>query len=518
MKKNGDKKLIIKNSMFLAIRMAVVMIITLFTTKFILSNLGVEDYGVYNVTLGIVAMCTFLAPSLTNAIQRFYSYELEKNGESGATEVLNCGLVIQILVSLLLIVICETLGLYYVINYLNVPEGREFSALCVFHISVAAIVLSMVQIPFISAVIAHEKMNFYAILSALDTLLKLFIAIGIKYATCDKLILYGFLILLIQALNFVAYVVYASLNFKEVRVRLSFDFTLLKKIIAFTSWNMFETLSRIGKDQGMNLMFNYFYGPILNAARGVANQVVYSFANIVDSTLMASKPQMVQSYAKGDTYTSINMFLTLSKCSVFLVFIMSFPVFVEIDYILDIWLHDSVPQYASLIIRLSIIYTIIDKLAAPVTALIHAVGRIGLYHIVVSVMNIVVLPISFTMFNMGFDIECIYGIMIFATILAQFFYISILNKVITIPKYLYFQEVVVRFLYILPAVLVPLIILYFMEAGLFRFLIFTVVSILSIAGAIYFLGLNNKEKALIESLIRKVVNKTINKYNIGSND
>ncbi len=498
-----NKKLIAKNSIYLAIRMVIVTLISIFTTRYLLNNLGVEDYGVYNVTLGIVMMCTFLSPSLSNAIQRFYSYELGKNGAEGATKVLNTGLLIQIAMVLLIIVVAETIGLWYVNNYLVIPEGRETAVFWVYEISVVAISLSMLQVPFMAAIMAHEKMNYFALINILDAVLKLCIAIAIKYSSFDRLIFYGILLLTIYIIDFFAYSVYCFLKFSETRIDLKLNKGLLKSIGSFTGWNLFETVARMFKDQGCNLLFNFFYGPVVNAARGVANQVTYAFTSIVESTIMASRPQMVQSYARGDVNSSIKIFYTLSKCTLFLIFIVSLPVFIDIDYILKLWLGESVPDYAALLVRLSILVVLVDKLASPVTALIHATGNIKKYHISSGIINIIVLPVSFLILYLGGNVTMVYVATILFTIVAQTIFLYIVKRQLNISLRTYVFEVVIRFIATLPAVIAPVLVFMHMPSSFLRLVLIIMASLVASLLSVFYLGLNSREKQLLLSIVKK---------------
>ncbi len=501
---SSSQKRILKNSVFLAIRMVVIMFISLFTTRYLLNNLGVEDYGVYNVTLGIVLMCTFLSPSLTNAIQRFYNYELGKTGYEGATKVLNTGLLIQSIMAIIIIIGCETIGLWYISNHLVVPEGREHATMVVYQISVFSTALSMLQVPFVASIMAHEDMNYYAVINILDAFFKLIIAILIKNAPFDRLIFYGLLLFCISVFDFLAYLIYSIRRYKDVRLNFKYDLKMVKSLGSFTGWNLFETIARLLKDQGCNLLFNFFFGTVINAARGVANQVTYAFTGIVESTIMASRPQMVQSYAQGKVKTSTSMFYTLSKGTLFLVYLLSLPVFLEIDYILHLWLGASIPECASILIRLSIIVTLFDKLASPVTALIHATGNIKKYHICSGLLNIIVLPLSWLTLYLGYGIVEVYIITIIFTILAQTLYIFILKHLVNITLLEYFRLVVLRFLLILPSAIVPIIFFLYFEEGLLRFLYVSISSVCLSLVFIYLIGLNSSERTLVKSTLKLI--------------
>ena len=502
MGEQDNNKRVVKNSIFLAARMVIVTLISIFTTRFLLKNLGVEDFGVYNVTLGIVALCTFLSPAFSNAIQRYFNFELGKNGIKGAIKVFNSSVQIQIAMVLLIVLICETIGLWYVKERLVVPEGRHDAALWIFHISVIAFSLSLLQVPFVAAILAHEKMNFYAIVNIIDAVFKLLIAIGIAFASCDKLIIYGFLILGINIFNFVVYWIYSVLKFKEIRLNICYDKKLLLGLLSFSGWNLFETVARIGKEQGGNLLLNYFFGPVLNAAKGVTNQVSYAFSSIIDSTVMASRPQMVMSYSKGDIQRSVSMFYSLSKGTLLLIFMLAMPVYLDVEYILRIWIGTNIPAYSVDLIRLSIVLLLIDKLASPVTALIHATGKVKRYHLLSGIINILVVPVAWYFFDLGFNPTVLYYVMIVGAFTAQIIFLYVIRRLITFSVMEYVNKVCFPFAVVfISACWIPFLIESFMNEGFIRLLLVSLSSFVIFSIFTYIFALSSGERKLINDFL-----------------
>lgn len=497
-----NNKRVAKNSIFLAARMVVVTLISIFTTRFLLKNLGVEDYGVYNVTLGIVALCTFLSPAFSNAIQRYFNFELGKNGVEGAKKVFNSSFLIQVVMVLFIVLLCETIGRWYVLEKLVVPDGRQEAAYWVFQISVISFSISMLQVPFVASILAHERMNFYAIVNIIDAVLKLVIAIGITYSSYDKLVIYGLLLLGVNVINIVLYWFYSHLHFEEIRFALIIDKPLLKGLVTFSGWNLFETIARVGKDQGGNLLLNFYFGPVLNAARGVTNQVSYAFSSIVDSTVMAARPQMVMEYAKGNCQRSLSLFYSLSKGTLLLIFMLGLPVFLDTEYILKLWLGSDIPSYSVELIRLSIVFLLIDKLASPVTALIHATGNVKRYHLISGVLNILVVPFAWLFFALGFNPTAIYYVTIVVALIAQVIFLYVIKNIIPFSSRIYFREVCLPFLYVFFfSIWIPILIEVFTKEGIVRLLAVAISSIVIICVAAYFLALNEKEKQLISEML-----------------
>ena len=501
---NSSNKTIAKNTIFLIIRMVIVTFITIFTTRFLLQNLGIEDYGVYNVTLGIVAICSFLRPSLANAVQRFYNVELGKNSLQGATRVFSTGLFIHFCIALLLVVICELLGLWYINTTMVIPDGRYDAVFWVFQISMVSMFFSMIQVPYTAAVMAHEKMDFFAALNVIDAVLKLLIAILICYSPFDRLVFYGFLLLCVTFFNLVINAWYAHHNFKEAYFSKDGIRDLLRPLLSFSFWNMFESLARIGKDQGSNMLLNYYFGPAVNAARGVTGQVSFALASLIDTSGTAARPQMVQRFAKGEVESSISIFYSLSKVVAIVVILIGVPIFLETNYVLHLWLGDNIPSYSIVFVRLVIIMTFVDKLATPVTSIIHATGKIKKYHLTASIINLLVMPLVWLFFSMDYDAEYLYISFILGSFVAQALFVRILNKQVCISKSKYLIDVIAKpLLTLLMAAILPVYLHYSMEEGFMRLVAVSCAMLLMMAPIGYTICLSKSEKGLIRSFLAK---------------
>lgn len=480
------------------------MFITIFTTRFLLQNLGIEDYGVYNVTLGIVAIFSFLRPSLANTVQRFYNVELGKNSLQGATKVFSTGLFIHFCIALLLVVICEALGLWYINTTMVIPDGRYDAVFWVFQISMVSLFFSMIQVPYTAAVMAHEKMDFFAALNVIDAVLKLLIAILICYSPFDRLVFYGFLLLCITIFNLIINAWYTHRNFKEAYFCKDGIRELLRPLLSFSFWNMFESLARIGKDQGCNMLLNYYFGPAVNAARGVTGQVSFALSSLIDTSGIAARPQLVQRYAKGEIKSSISIFYFLSKVVAIVVILIGVPIYLETNYVLHLWLGKNIPTYSIIFVRLVIIMTFVDKLATPVTSIIHASGRIKNYHLTASVVNISVIPFVWLFFSMGYDAEYLYISFILGSFIAQVLFVLILNKQVCITKSRYFIDVIAKpLLTLFLSAILPVYIHYSMEEGFVRLVAVSCTMFIMMALIGYTVCLNKSEKGLIRSFLIK---------------
>ena len=492
-----------KNAIFLSIRMVIVTFISIFTTRYLLINLGVENYGVYNVTIGIVSMCAFLQPSLSNAIQRFYNFKLGNSDLFGATCVFNAGLYIQIGLALAIVAICESVGLWYVFNKLVVPEGRFEAVLWVFHISILSIAISMIQVPYMAVVLAHERMDFYAILNIIDVVLKLIIAYLIKYSVYDKLVFYGLMLCLVNLANLFIYIVFVKRKFPEVYLCVKGIGIQFRLILSFSFWNLLESVARIGKSQGGNMLLNYYFGPVINASRGLAEQIYYAFSSFVESASTAVRPQMVQRYAKGDIGGAVGIFYTLSKFSVLILLMLAYPFYLEIDYVLQLWLGSTVPVFATIFIRLTILWLLVDKLASPITAIIHATGKVKKYHFLSGIINFMTIPIAWVLFMLGMPPFLLYIVFFICAFIAQGVFIMVLKRLLNISISKYLNEVIVKpfFAFFIVAIF-PLSISIFLDEGGVRLFLICLSNIVLFSCSLYFVALDTKEKKMLKQLIR----------------
>lgn len=500
----NDNSRIAKNTIFLSLRMVVVMVITIFTTRLLLEGLGVEDYGVYNVTIGIVSLCSFLQPAMANGIQRFFNFEIGKNDLNRAKNVFNTGIQIQLIISILIIVICETIGLWYVMNKLVVAPDRYPATLIIYQISIVSLVLNMMQVPYMAAIMGHEKMDFFALISVFDAVLKLGITYSLRFSTSDHLILYAVLLLGVTFFNFFAYAIYSVKKFPEIRLRRRVNRDLFKPMLSFSGWNLLEKFARLGKDQGINIALNFFFGPVVNAARGVVGQVTYAFGSLVDSTVTASRPQSIQSYARGEYQRTLHIMFSLSKFTLLMLYVVIFPVYLELPYVLHLWLGDNIPEYTLSLLNIALITILVDKLAAPISVVVHATGKMKLFNLASGSMNIAVIPISVIALLQGADAVFIYWIILIMTVLTQVVLVFALRKLIEFSITSYVTNVVLRsMLVVLVSFWIPWLIHSVMDEGFARLVavLFASLSFCSIAA--YMIGLNASEKAICKSFINK---------------
>ena len=310
-----SNKRIAKNTIFLYIRMFFVLVVSLFTTRIVLQALGVIDYGIYNVVAGFVSMFAFLNTSMSNGIQRFYNFQMGCNDKGNITKVYNTALQIQALIALILLILLETFGLWYINYQMIIPADRLNAAQWIFQFSVLSLIIIVIQVPYSAAIMAHEKMQFYSYISIVEVIAKLAIAYLLLTVKYDKLVIYGLLSLIVTIIIFTVNFVYAKIKFRDLKFKLFWDKDYLKPMLSFSGWNIFGSFAYLLKGQGLNLLLNAFFGPIVNAARGISNMVMNAIQGFQSNIVIAFRPQIVQSYAAQDINRVTNLFYSLSKIS-----------------------------------------------------------------------------------------------------------------------------------------------------------------------------------------------------------
>lgn len=509
MSNSENNKRIAKNSLFMSIRMVIVLAITLYTSRVILGVLGVEDYGVYNVVAGFVTMFGFFNSSLSNGIQRFYNFELGKNGVEGARRVYNMALLIQVLLALIIVLPTEILGLWYLHNKMVIPEGRMFAAEWIFQLSLLTFVLHILQVPYTAAVMAHERMDFYAVVSIFNVLISLGAVFLIPHLGGDALILYGILITLIAFVTLLFYIIYCKRYFKEISIERTFRHSLFKEMLSFSGWNIFGTLGQMLKDQGVNLILNFFFGPVVNAARGIANQVKGGLQSFVANITVPVRPQVVQSYSKGDLNRSLFLTYTISKLSCYFLLLMALPIMLEIDFVLQIWLGNNVPEYTSIFVIIILLDAFLNNLNSAISGIVHASGKMKTYQLcggVISIISVIIVYIAMLIWDVpSFALIVLLALDIVRQCVALFVVKTIVRE-FSLKTYL--QDVVIPLILVASAALIfPILAHHYMQEGALRFLIVLAVSLLSVACCIYLMGLNTSEKNLVRQLLGKVINK-----------
>ena len=479
-----------------------VLIVSLYTSRVVLSTLGVVDYGIYNVVSGFVSLFAFLNATLSASVQRFYNYEGTLNGFEGFRSVYVTSLIIHLGLSLVIFILLESVGLWYVNSVMVLPSERLFAANVVFQTSVISLLIVFLQIPYLGAVMAKQCMNFYAIVSIIDILLKFIIVLLLPYIPYDKLLVYAFLSLFISVLNFTLYYCYSRFKFKEISFKLEFNKPLFKQIIGFTGWNVIGTFAFMLKGQGVNMLLNVFFGPIINAARGIAYQVSGAISGFSSNIAIAFRPQIVNTFAESEYDKVRNLILTESRVCFMLIATLVIPVIIDIDYILHLWLGDNLPNLTSTFIILVLIDTLICTLNTPCTQIVHATGQIRKYQIASTIVNILLLPTSWIFLKLGFNSIFVFILVIIFSVINQLVCILIANRIFPIGLNKYFIEVLVPCaLYITILPIAPLIIFNNLEMTFFRLLCVGISTLLMALPLSYWLALTDSQRNVVSKFI-----------------
>ncbi len=482
------------------------MLISIYTTRIILKALGVTDYGIHNVVAGFVSMFAFLNTAMSGSIQRFYNYHIGKYGSDSINHTFTLALLVQAILALIILIITESVGLWYMKHYMVMPADRINAAFWVFHCSVSSLVLTVLQVPFMAAVMAFERINFFAALSILDAVLKLaisFFILNVPDEQIDRLKVYGTLLLGISVFNIVTYAGFSLRTFKSLRFSKVIDLTQLKEMLSFSGWSLFGVFAFMVRSQGVNMVLNMFFGPVVNAARGLSNQINYALSQFSSSIFTASRPQIVEAYASSDYKRTITLFYACSKLSFYLLLIFSVPVILEIDYILQLWLGQNVPVVTASFTILVIIISLISNFHTVLTTMFQATGRVKWFNLVSFAFISSTVPVSYLCLKEGMAAISVYYASIVMTTLCVAVCLVLLNRIVHFGLRRYLLEVIIPAALIGGVAIVPgVLIREIMEIGIVRFLAVFAISTISIGLLVFFIGIGKYEKEWLQNLVR----------------
>lgn len=504
----NENKRIARNTLLLYIRMIAMVIISLYTSRIVLKVLGEEDFGIYNVVGGIISFLGFLTSSLAGAASRFITYALGKEDNNNLKKTFNNIILIHLLFAGLILIVGETIGLWFIKTQLNIPPEREYAAMWVYQMSVFTAMGGLICAPFNSVIIAHEKMSTFAYLSLSDAILKLvsvFILLNINY---DKLIFYSIYIFIIQVFDFALYIIYCKYNFEETKriILTKIDKNLFKEIFFFAGWTMSGSLAYFGFTQGLNILLNIFFNPIINAARGIAVQVQNIVNTFNNNFLMAINPQITKKYAAGDYLRVKELIINSSRFSLYLMLLICIPLFLEVNLILHWWLGEY-PQHTDSFLRLILITSILSCLANPIITTVHATGRMKKFQLIESSILLTIVPIAYFCLKLDTSIpEIVFFIHICIEIIAQCARLKIVLPMINMTIKEYTSAVMKKIIIvILLAPILPIIIYYNTEQNFLSFISICITSTISILFCIYTLGLDQHERNTIKEVINKKI-------------
>ena len=504
---NSNRR-IAKNTLYLYLLMIITMIVSLYTARVVLLALGADDYGIYNVVGGIVVLFSFMNTAMSNATQRFLSYELGRGADGETERTFSMSVTCHVILALSVIIFAETFGLWFVVTQLNIPEGREFAMFWVYQFSVATFVTNIIRVPYNASVISYEKMSFYAYLSIADVFFNLGIAFLVVYGSFDKLILYAGLKFLITLFCLFANYIYCKRKFNCCSYHLFWDKSLFNKLMSFSGWSMLGGGSVLVTQSGSNILINIFCGVAVNAAYGIANHVSSIIYGFVSNFQLAFQPQIVKLYAEGNFEEQFRLINRASLFSYYLLLIICIPFIINADVILRLWL-EHVPLFTSEFCIWMLIYSLVDAIQAPLWMAIGATGKIKNYSIWSSAISILNLPIAYIVLSIGFSPVLVFIIRTFINMLLAAIRVFYVNGFLHFPSCIYLKLVFCR---ALPVTMVAGGALFYLRRSYFGdsfvdLFVCSIMCVLVAISTIFFIGIKQEERYYLYHLIKSKINK-----------
>ena len=499
---NGRR--IARNTLMLYIRMFALMLVGLYTSRVILGALGEEDFGIYNVVGGVVAMFSIISGALNSAVSRFITFEMGKGADAQPNKVYSTAVTIQLMLAAVVVLLAEPLGLWFIDNEMTIDPSRIPAARMVLHFSLLAFVINLMSVPQMASITAHEHMSAYAYIGILDGLLRLGVAFLILHSPIDRLIYYAALMAGVVLIVRMAYGLYCRMHFEECRYRPVFDRPLIREMFSFAGWNFIGVTSGVLRDHGGNILVNLFSGPAVNAARGVAVQLNGAVQGFVTNFMTAVNPQITKSYAAGEKEYMFSLVRRSSRMSFFLLFLIALPVIFNADYLLSIWLKE-VPEHSSLFVQLFLIFALSESLSNPMITAMLATGNIRNYQLVVGGIQLLNLPVSYVCLRMGAIPEVTVIVAIIISQICMWARLLMLSKATGFPMLPFLEEVYfgVFFKVVCVSLAVPLILEAFKPGGIAGFLASASVCVLWSMFVIMAFGLKSDERKWLVSKIKE---------------
>lgn len=502
----ASNKKLATNTLLLYFRMVFLMLVTLYTSRVTLEVLGVEDFGIYNIVSGVVVLFSFLSRSLNSACNRYFSIAVATDDVNEIQKNFSTALVAHFYLMVIVVIILESVGLWFINEKLNVPYERSQAVSIIYQIAVLSVCFNIIRTPYNASIIAHENMGFYAYTSLVEGILKLLIAWLLLIVSADHLIVYSLLMaLIILAIN-IWYLIYCNSKFKGNRFVLKSDTTKMKEMLSFSGWNLFAGIADLGWQQGTNMILNVFYGVTLNAAMGITNQVRNAVFSFVANLQTASNPQIIKSYSLADYNRFYTLIYAISKYSFYLMLLFTIPLLLNIDYVMDLWLK-NVPEYAISFTSLILVFSLFDTLIGPLWMANQANGDVKKYSIIVSCILLLNLPATYVLFYF----KCVPESMLYARIvillLSLLFQLFYTRLKVSLSLRRYFKDV------LSPIILVTVIsvsITYvssFLLDGFVKLVVSSLLSTIILCCTIYIVGIGANERTILKKYLVQIIQK-----------
>lgn len=501
-----NKKRIFKNTFLLYIRMLLVMGVTLYTSRIVLKVLGVEDFGIYNVVAGLATSFVFFSSSLSNSTQRYLNFELGRGSIEKVKEIFNMSFLIYIIIATLIFFLIDIAGVWFLENRLQIPISRMSAARWVLHTFSISLCITLIGSTFDSILIAHENMKIYAYVGLVDAFAKLLLVYFLMFINGDKLILYSIIILIITIISRSLPAIYCFRKYSECKFCLTWNKKLFTEMFRFMGWNVMGCAVYAINEQGISILLNVFFGPVVNAAKAIANQVNSAVNNFTTNFFVATRPQIVQQYASGNLSDSLKLVFDSSRYGFYLMWMICLPLILQRDYILSIWL-EKVPTYTSQFIFWILIYSLVNLLSTPLWNLIQAIGKMKSYILIGSIVYLSAFPISYILLKYGYNAVIAFQVLAIVRLLYVIVTAYIVRHFAHFSIISYLTQVIrpIILVIVFSAGLMFFIDSLFDESNIFSLLVTCSISVCVVFLFIYILGITVDERKFVKAKIRQII-------------
>lgn len=491
--------------------MALSMIVSLYTVRVVLQALGINDYGIYSAVGGIVSSLTIFTNALSTASQRYFAIEIGKGKTEGLNRVFNSMFLLYLLTGILVLVIAETAGVWFLIHEMKIPIERIDAAFVILQCTFISFFISVVVSPFQAIIIAKEDMKIYAYVGIYDVVIKLLIAYLLRFFYTDKLILYAILLLIASVSAQLIYFIFTISKYKEIKPKLEWDSSTIKSILGFSGWSFVGCLAFLCNDQGLNLLLNVFFGPIVNAAYNIGNSIKNAVNQLGSNFFNAVRPSLIKEYAANNLEYVRKLFLFSTKVIFCLLFMIMFPIMMETEVILSLWLGE-VSDYMVAFVRLMLIWALLLSISEPITAIVQAANKVKTYHLKVDLFTLLSLPVAYVSFKLGSSPEWAFVISIIVLCVAHVIRLSIVRNLINVRILYYIINIVVRiFLAVCFSFILSCMVKFIFSLSSSVILLTRVIGEIITAIAIsYMVVFSRDERAKINGVIKGFINKFSN--------
>lgn len=505
MQEKTNNKTIAKNTLFLYFRMMFTMVISLFTSRIILQKLGVDDYGIYQAVGGVVGFLSFINGALATGSSRFLTYALGEGNAEKLKRIFSTTLNIHIIISILVVIVAETIGLWFLYHKMVIAPERMTAAVYTYHLSILTAVFTLTQVPYNATIVAHEKMSIYAYMSIFEVSAKLLVCYLLAIGGFDRLMMYATLLLSVQVGIMCFYRFYCTHHFEEARFSFSFDKKIFKEIAGFSGWSMFANASIALNSQGVLILLNMFFAPAVVAARAISLQVNMAANQFVSNFRQAANPQIVKKYAAGDYEGSKHLLLESTKYSYYMMYLIALPVCLLAYPLLKLWLG-VVPDYTVPFLQIVIVQSLFQVFDTSFYTALYAKGRLRENALTSPTLGFMIFPITYVFFKLGYS-----PLVLSWTSLAVYAILGMVQKPWLIMKMVDYKwkEIwgVYRSCLIVTVASLPIpIIIYRLvdSTQIVYFILLGLVCLISVALSVFFLGIDKAMRKKVQKMIFRI--------------